>query len=210
MFHSNTCGRSTRAQSGCGKNRDGCRWVGHFEDLTAIIADYRRNGANDSEADRRWYGDPKLDFADAIVRACRAEGEDGKVHSHQRRIGRRLLTEILPLLGGAEDLISKANSFDDVYDVVWTSIGNVGGIGDLTVYDIAQRIGWYRGLAPDRIYLHAGTREGARALCGADSGKFLNRKRLPRLLRKLSAAEIEEVFCIYKKDFARINAEFSS
>ena len=37
-------------------------------------------------------------------------------------------------------------------------------IGDLTVYDISTRIGAFLKLEPNRIYLHAGTRIGARAL----------------------------------------------
>ena len=37
-------------------------------------------------------------------------------------------------------------------------------LGELTVYDVAHRIGAYLQLEPDVVYLHRGTRIGARYL----------------------------------------------
>ena len=40
----------------------------------------------------------------------------------------------------------------------------IRGIGVLTVYDVATRIAAHLDLEPARVYVHAGTAEGARAL----------------------------------------------
>lgn len=41
---------------------------------------------------------------------------------------------------------------------------HIKNIGELTEYDIAFRIGKSLGKCPDKVYLHAGTREGAEKL----------------------------------------------
>jgi hypothetical protein len=49
-------------------------------------------------------------------------------------------------------------------------IGLIAGIGRLTVYDVATRIGAHVDLAPERAYLHAGTATGAKGT-GNRSGR---------------------------------------
>ena len=75
---------------------------------------------------------------------------------------------------------------------------DVAGIGALYRYDTAFRIGAYRGLFPTRVYLHAGTRKGARAL-GLDYRKdALEMSEIPAALRTRKPYEIEDILCIYK------------
>jgi hypothetical protein len=50
------------------------------------------------------------------------------------------------------------SSFDELFQMVDNAIGGIHGIGPLTVYDTACRIGEYLNLKPEKIYLHAGTR----------------------------------------------------
>jgi hypothetical protein len=57
-------------------------------------------------------------------------------------------------------------------------------------------------LEPDRIYLHAGTREGARAL--GLGGTALSKSELPKAFHRLSPGEIEDCLCIYKDDLRRL------
>ena len=78
------------------------------------------------------------------------------------------------------------------------------GIGELAVYDIACRIGAFLGFRPDRVYLHAGTREGARAL--GLRGASVRKIDLPGAFGCLSPAEIEDCLCIYKADIQRLAA----
>jgi hypothetical protein len=73
------------------------------------------------------------------------------------------------------------------------------------IYETADRIAHVRGpaFAPDRVYLHRGTRAGAIAL-GFDLStrdKTLRIDQLPRELQSLTAREAEDVLCIYKDVF---------
>jgi hypothetical protein len=74
----------------------------------------------------------------------------------------------------------------------------IPGIGELTVYDTALRIGAHFGLEPERVYVHAGTREGARALGFENRRTTIDMNELPEPLQRLSAREAEDMLCIYK------------
>jgi hypothetical protein len=60
--------------------------------------------------------------------------------------------------------IGTANSFADLIGIVASIAEGVSGLGELYIYDTALRIGAKSGLEPDMVYLHAGTRKGAKAL----------------------------------------------
>ena len=104
--------------------------------------------------------------------------ENGKRHYHQRRIPgaaleksrERLLAELTALRG--------AKTFDELFKLVNTLIRPIPGIGELAVYDTALRIGACFKLEPEKVYVHAGTREGARAL-GFDGCDVIERNRAP-------------------------------
>jgi hypothetical protein len=86
-----------------------------------------------------------------------------------------------------------------LFELVREIIGPIPGIGELTVYDTAVRIGARFQLEPDRVYLHAGTRDGAKALLDVDGPReAIERDELPAQLRVLSPREIEDLLCIYK------------
>jgi hypothetical protein len=91
-------------------------------------------------------------------------------------------------LGATED-------FDALHEIVKREIGSVHGIGALTVYDIAHRIGAYLGKSPKMVYLHRGTKEGA-AILGF-RGESLDPTQLPSAFSRLTPAEIEDCLCIY-------------
>ena len=76
-------------------------------------------------------------------------------------------------------------------------IGQIGGVGVLAVYDIAHRLGAFRGKEPKLVYLHSGSAEGA-ALLGF-TGPTVDKKELPEAFSPLTCAEIEDFLCIYKK-----------
>ena len=101
--------------------------------------------------------------------------------------------------------ITVAADFAAVHELIEAAIANISRIGELAVYDIAHRVGAYRGLHPEEIYLHAGTREGAKALGLPANRKSLPMSCLPAGLRSLSAEEAEDLLCIYRKTLARIH-----
>jgi len=99
-------------------------------------------------------------LGEAIKAAALSENLNGKRHSHQRRI------PFLVLHDASEKLLAKQNklkgccNFDQLFGIIEKTVGNIYGIGELTVYDITNRIGSFLGLRPEYIYLHAGTRVG--------------------------------------------------
>ena len=112
-------------------------------------------------------------------------------------IARRLAAAIL------EQPLANARDFDDLHAYVRRAAKRVHGIGELAIYDVALRIGWFGRMEPTRVYLHAGTREGARALGLDVSGASLARAVFPAAMQELSAAEIEDFMCIYKAQLGR-------
>jgi hypothetical protein len=163
--------------------------------LEEIIDDYIRT-------QRPYTGDEMMDFANepspsaAIRRAALCETRDGKRHAHQRRIPRVLLERVEAKLQAIRRKLSKAPDFDALHGLVDAEIGSIKGIGALAAYDISHRIGAYFGKAPERVYLHAGVRVGARALgIGGDS---FDPKILPKPFARLAPSEIEDCLCIYK------------
>jgi len=97
----------------------------------------------------------------AICKAAVCELPSGKRHPHQRRIPGPLLEQVETRLQGIGRKLARASSFAELHRAVENEIGDIKGIGALTVYDIAHRIGAQFEKAPERVYLHAGTRIGA-------------------------------------------------
>jgi hypothetical protein len=134
--------------------------------------------------------------ASAIRRAGLAITPAGGRYHHQRRLRATLLRIAAAELGRAR--VQRATSFDDLHRRVAAAIGPLDGIGELTVYDTALRIGAKLGHLPRKVYLHSGTRAGARALGLNWRAKSLTVRELPPALRVLPAHEIEDCLCIFK------------
>lgn len=135
-------------------------------------------------------------LSDAIRIAATCQRADGKRHPHQRRIPRAVLGAAERKLRAEAQNLSTAKSFEELHAIVDSLIGPIAGVGELTVYDIAHRIGAFLGFEPVNVYLHAGTRAGAAAL--GFHGRVIERDRLPNALAQLTAAEIEDFLCIFK------------
>lgn len=178
--------------------------------LQGIYTDYLRRYRSETGHEEKWFGS-RRSLADAVLCAAKSElpsraanGSDRLVvHDHQRRVGRRRLSYFAARLVAELDALDSARSFPDILKVVEVVAGRIRGIGALTCYDVAHRIGWYKGISPDAVYLHTGTLEGARALgLETRSGK-IHVTALPRPLSRLTPAQAEDVLCIYKRDLRR-------
>lgn len=133
-----------------------------------------------------------------IRKAALRELPSGKRHPHQRRIPRALLEQVEARLQGIGRKLARAASFDELHRAVEDEEGSLKSIGALTVYDIAQRIGTHFRKAPERVYLHAGTRTGARTF--GISGDSFDPKVLPGAFSRLAPSEIEDCLCICKDE----------
>jgi hypothetical protein len=171
-------------------------------DLPGVVRHYRAEFQADAARELRFFAIQRS-FEDAISKAAMAQRPDGKRFSHQRRIPKSALEESRRRLLRARSRLANATDFDTLLKIIEDTIGPIHRIGKLTVYDTALRIAAWRRLEPEVIYLHAGTRVGARALGLAYREGVIALKELPAPLRRLSAREIEDVLCIYKDVFQR-------
>lgn len=126
-----------------------------------IISDYIRQYRAAARNEMRFF-EIQRSPSEAIRKAALCELPSGKQHPHQRRIPRELLEQVEARLPGIRRRLAGASSFAALHQAVNDDIGSLNGIGTLTVYDIAHRIGAHFGKALERVYLHAGTRVGAR------------------------------------------------
>ena len=143
---------------------------------------------------------------DAVHHAAASARADGKREAHQRRIPEAALNQFATAL--LRQPIANARDFGDLFAYVRRAAKpihgkRVQGIGDLAIYDVALRLGWFGRMEPKCVYLHAGTRVGAAALGLDATGDTLPVDVFPSEMQVLSAAEIEDFLCIYKARLAR-------
>jgi hypothetical protein len=184
----------------------------YYPNLTSledVARHYRQTHASRIEREMEWFASPLLALPEAIERACESV-IDGRLHSHQQRPFQRrpqAPKKAADLLKPLANRIAAARNFDDdLYPLVCAKLASVLGIGLLTYYDFTHRIGARLNpkLAPIQVFLHRGTREGVKAL-----GLRVDRDRapisdFPEGLRSLTAAQLEDLLCIYRGTLARI------
>ena len=142
---------------------------------------------------------PSLDAA--VIIAARAIDRRGKRFRHQTRIKRAALAEAERLLLENFDALRDSRSFHELWLHIKHALAHVAGLGELYIYDTALRIGAYRKLSPDRVYLHAGTRTGAKRFgFNINDREWLDVSTFPSPLSDLPPNEIEDILCIYKDE----------
>jgi hypothetical protein len=169
--------------------------------LRGIVAAYIRDHLNGAVREMRFYALQRT-LAGAISCAASCKLPSGKRHPHQRRIPQAALTNAKRRLLSAG--VGRVRTFDELHDVVASVIGPIRKIVPLAIYDMAHRIGAFLGVKPTRVYLHRGTREGARKLGLGWGRKTLDIGELPREFHRLTASEVEDCLCIYKGVLPRL------
>lgn len=162
-----------------------------------IVKDYIHEYRDDARKEMRFF-EIQRSPSEAIRIAALCELPGAKRHPHQRRIPRVLLEQVEARLQRIGRKLARASSFAALHQAVEDEIGSLKGIGRLPVYDISHRVGAHFGKAPERVYLHAGTRVGARAL--GITGDSFDPKTLPKPFAQLAPSEIEDCLCIYKDE----------
>jgi hypothetical protein len=139
---------------------------------------------------------------EAIEVASKSVDENNKVHFHQRRVEKPELNSFAERLILRENDIDSSKTFDEIYEIINSEKNEY--ITDLTVYDVAQRIGTYRNIYSDKIYLQSGTKVGAENLLGKlGATKFLMREDLPSPFQRpdFTLEDIEDMLFQYKDEF---------
>lgn len=163
--------------------------------LKDIVADYIKNKRKVVEAERRFYAE-KTSFQEVVSLAAKAKGPCNGIHPHQRRVGAKRLSEFAKSLLEALPDLKKLKSFEELYNAV--EARKIEGVGELTVYDTALRIGWYLKIEPEKVYLHCGAKKGAKNLGVGEGEKTISADKFPSDFHKFKPYEIEDCLCIYK------------
>src|SRR5271156_1765197 len=108
--------------------------------LDEIVSNYIHAYRDRARAEMRFFEIQRSPSA-AIRRAALCELPSGKRHPHQRRIPKALLELAEDRLQAIGRKLAKAADFSALHRLVEGKIGNIKGIGALTVYDITHRIG---------------------------------------------------------------------
>lgn len=166
------------------------------QELRAIVAHYNTQRQTHSTSYIAHVQSQKH-FKDAIRCAALAIDTHHKIHPHQRRVGRRTLEALANQVATIEQELKAARNFDELYRLLEEL--NVPGIGALTVYDTALRIAHVKtACLPDKIYLHTGTRAGARQVVPHLARQaYIYKTDLPAALKHsdLNCAELEDLLC---------------
>ena len=134
----------------------------------------------------------------AIEIAAMSVTECGDRHPHQHRISKRVLMKARREIVSKKKSLAAADDFEKLHETVCDATRDISGIGPLASYDFAVRIGYFRGVEPKKwVYLHAGAKEGARKL--GLTGQEARVDAFGETIRRLSAGEIEDFLCIFKK-----------
>ena len=169
--------------------------------MRAVVRDYRLRFRPNARAELESFSrEPTL--AAAIGRAALAESPNRRRYRHQWRIKRLSLKRGAEVLSARVSEIQETADFATLHDLLEETVGPIKGLGPVYLYDTAFRIGAKRGFFPKRVYLHAGTLVGAKALRQRTRGRAaLEVSEVPEAFRQLEPHEIEDVLCIYKRYF---------
>jgi hypothetical protein len=167
---------------------------------TALIRYYKHRYRPRIDAEDHWFAaQPTL--ADAISNAGLARDWRGKRLPHANRFSPHLLKKSASALLHAEDSIAGCRSFDQLHQIVNASLKTIWDKPELFSYDTALRIGAKLGLRPEKVYLHRGTRIGAKKLGLNTKRPTLDVADLRSPLRCLEPREAEDFLCIFKHKF---------
>lgn len=176
-----------------------------LKSLRDIVRDYRGHDYRKLERELGEFRNERS-LRRAIRRAGLAQDAGGKKLRHQYLIPPDVLTEWSRILLRYGRTIGECRSFAELHEFLRKVRRKVRGIGRLTVYDTALRIGSLRklNLAPEAVYLHAGAKVGAKAMGFAGRERAITRGHFPKEFRSLKPYEIEHCLCVYRRELRRL------
>lgn len=169
--------------------------------MRTVIGTYKETFGRDFEKMRLLYShffrDPR--------HSAELKAEVALIGEHQARLNdihkqRKYAQEAIRTLAEAKLWDKQFDSFTQLYDTVEELIGGIPFIGSLTIYDVAVRISARFSIEPEKVYLNAGAKEGARVLLGVTKiDSVVDISIFGETLSQLTSIHIENFLCIYKK-----------
>jgi len=172
-----------------------------LDSLEAIVEDWQMRFI---EGDAKKFRDTVVDycvkadsFEEAVWRACYSRNELNKKHNHQSKVKNEVLMKWCDVIVARTEPRNIV-SFDQLFDHLELLL--IKGIGPVTHYDVATRIGAYLKLEPEQLYLHAGVLDGWKLLHKYNEKWPFRIRRIywPRALQVLPADQVEDLLCAYR------------
>lgn len=172
--------------------------------LEMYVKEYIKNNKNNEKSLNNYLEKYSSlnNIEDAIKYGATARLSNENKHSHQRRLKVEILEQVRDKLLEEVEKIKKCTSFEELIEIVEEC--KESGFGELAIYDTALRIGSNINIYPEKVYLHAGTKKGAKELGLKISNKVIEFSDLPEELKGLKPYEVEDFLCIYKDKFRNI------
>ena len=170
--------------------------------LESLIRAYRMHNRPSALTEKEFFK-TRSSLREALRHAGLAIDGRPKRYRHQCRIPAATLKRGEGALQAASSRIRRFSTFHELHEYLQKLLFPFWGLGELYVYDTTLRVAAYRGLKPEYVYLHAGTRVGARALGLNVKQRFLQVADLPKPIQSLAPDEIEDFLCIYKALLAK-------
>ena len=172
----------------------------------AILNDYKKNFKKIIEDELNGFRDASLTLDDCIKNSFNYKDLGNliwKKHNHQYRVPEDVVNKVIKILLQDRAKMQNESDFTGLHNLISELISDIKGIGELTVYDIALRIGAGLGKYPEKVYLHGGSLEGAVVLLGkkAVKDRIVEKSVFPDVFRDLESYEIEHILCIYRNNF---------
>ena len=136
---------------------------------------------------------------DVIKISAMSRDRNNKIFPHQERVYTISLINYTQSLLKVKNKIKKVKTFEKLYNILFDN--KVSGIGDLTCYDIAMRIGQYLNIFPDYIYIHSGTKIGLENLLNKKiKDVYIKKEELPEPFCNcnLIPIQLEDLLCHFK------------
>jgi hypothetical protein len=170
-------------------------------DLESLLADFKKHHRSNSARETRFFRTmPSMGLAIYHV-AMAVDGND-RCFDHQFHITQPARRKAKQVLQQIEAQMQACRSFHALHSLFLHHLTPVRGLGEMYIYDAALRMGAYLRLYPFYIYLHRGTRVGAKALGLVVNRPYLERTELPKDLQVLSADNIETFLCMYRNQLS--------
>lgn len=201
-----------------------------LDSLEAIVRDWRwRTAPEEHLAAKRddvvMLAASQKTFRDAVNVACASRRPNGLMHNHQTKVPewtRDLFADQITGVWRYDWMKFKSgpNRFDRWHDAIEEI--RPRGIGPVTTYDVAVRIGAFMEIEPESLYLHAGVRLGWLALEGVPGtcvevdvhdprflrgAKRVRRQWWPKIFRDFKADDFEDFLCTYRAVFPTLPRE---
>jgi len=177
--------------------------------MDVLLRHYRREHRPRVDKEDAWFASQPT-LTQAIRLAGLAQDCCGRRLPHGNRLQAAKLRQAAAALLDSEAAIAQSRSFDELHTVVSGCLKKVWKDPELFAYDTALRIGSKLGLKPQKVYLHRGTRVGARRLRLDAKSDCLTLTQVPEELRSLEPREIEDFLCIYKDQFRNLGVRKNS